>query len=251
MLKIGCCGFPVAKPEYYRELKLVELQSTFYKLPREETARRWREEAPPDFEFTLKAWQGVTHRANSPTYRKAKVNIPEEKRPFYGHFQPSEEVRQAWEETLRIARALQASTIVLQCPPNFKDTEENIRNLQVFFRNANVPDIRLALELRAVWNPEIVRNICREYGIIHCVDPFKEDALTEGVYYFRLHGSPPGPKMYSYRYTETDFQQLATRINSLLEKEGEIYLLFNNLNMWNDARAFGNFWENQKHTFSS
>ncbi len=243
MMKIGCCGFPVSKAKYYQEFKLVEVQSTFYKLPREETARRWREEAPPEFEFTLKAWQGVTHRASSPTYRKAKLSLPEEKRSRYGHFQPTEEVRQAWEDTVRIARALQASTIVLQCPPNFKETEENLRNLEVFFRFAGKADLRLALELRAPWQTETIRDLCQRFGVIHCVDPFKEDSVTEGIYYFRLHGSPPGPKMYNYRYTRADFQYLADKLQPLFQQGREIYLLFNNLNMWEDAWAFRDFWK--------
>jgi uncharacterized protein YecE (DUF72 family) len=55
-VKIGCCGFAVGMKDYFRQFKLVEVQQTFYKIPRLETALRWREAAPTDFEFTLKAW---------------------------------------------------------------------------------------------------------------------------------------------------------------------------------------------------
>ncbi len=34
LVKVGCCGFPVEKPEYYRRFPVVELQQTFYKLPK-------------------------------------------------------------------------------------------------------------------------------------------------------------------------------------------------------------------------
>ena len=48
LVKVGCCGFPVARQKYFNEFKLVEVQQTFYKLPQESTLRRWREEAVPE-----------------------------------------------------------------------------------------------------------------------------------------------------------------------------------------------------------
>ncbi|MER3469532.1 MAG: DUF72 domain-containing protein, partial [Thermoflexus sp.] len=56
-IHIGCCGFPKARSVYFRAFRAVEVQQTFYDPPRPETLRRWREEAGPDFVFTLKAWQ--------------------------------------------------------------------------------------------------------------------------------------------------------------------------------------------------
>ncbi|HIC91498.1 MAG TPA: DUF72 domain-containing protein, partial [Syntrophaceae bacterium] len=73
MIKVGCCGFPKAKGIYYQQFKVVEIQQTFYQIPRVSTVQKWREEAPPDFEFTLKAWQLITHPSQSPTYRRLKI----------------------------------------------------------------------------------------------------------------------------------------------------------------------------------
>lgn len=50
--------------EYFRQFKLVEVQQTFYKMPRLETAQRWRQTAPADFEFTLKAWHVLFNNLN-------------------------------------------------------------------------------------------------------------------------------------------------------------------------------------------
>lgn len=111
-LKIGCCGFPVSKAKYFHNFKVVELQQTFYQPPQIETAVKWREEAPSDFEFTLKAWQLITHSASSPTYRKLKLKISENKKKYYGGFQPSEEVLSSWEYTDKIAKSLNAKIIV-------------------------------------------------------------------------------------------------------------------------------------------
>jgi uncharacterized protein YecE (DUF72 family) len=68
-LRIGCCGFVAAQAQYFRLFKVIEIQQTFYQLPWLETAAKWRSAAPEDFEFTLKAWQVITHEPSSPTYR--------------------------------------------------------------------------------------------------------------------------------------------------------------------------------------
>ncbi len=49
----------------------------FYEPPRDGTMRRWRAQAPIDFEFTIKAWQLITHDALSPTYRRLRSPLTE------------------------------------------------------------------------------------------------------------------------------------------------------------------------------
>jgi uncharacterized protein YecE (DUF72 family) len=70
MLHIGTCGFHVARSKYYREFTVVEIQKTFYTPVSEDLAKKWRSEAPENFEFTLKAPQTITHEMKSPTYRR-------------------------------------------------------------------------------------------------------------------------------------------------------------------------------------
>ena len=38
-LKVGCCGFPGGMKSYFEEFKLVEVQTTFYNLPKVETVQ--------------------------------------------------------------------------------------------------------------------------------------------------------------------------------------------------------------------
>lgn len=72
-VKVGRCGFPMAKAEHYRRFPVVEIQQTFYNLPRVQTAEKWRREAlalrsrskQADFEFTMKAWQLITHEPST------------------------------------------------------------------------------------------------------------------------------------------------------------------------------------------
>jgi uncharacterized protein YecE (DUF72 family) len=63
MIKVGCCGFPVAMSRYFEQFGLVELNRTFYHYPREKTVADWKRNAPDEFEFTVKAHQDISHKA--------------------------------------------------------------------------------------------------------------------------------------------------------------------------------------------
>ena len=228
MVRVGCCGFPKGRENYFSQFKVVEVQQTFYKPPLPETALRWREEAPGGFEFCLKAWQLITHPPSSPTYRKAGIAISPGKEGCYGWFKPSEEVREAWGKTEQIAKALKARVILFQCPPGFKETLENIENMRCFFRWVERGEFLFAWEPRGGWSDSQVKALCEELDLIHCVDPLERAPLYGRVKYFRLHGGPG----YRHTYSDEELDQLWGMA------EGEVYVLFNNLSMYDDALRF-------------
>ena len=41
-VKVGTCGFAMKQQEYYATFPVVEIQQTFYKVPRVSTGVRWR-----------------------------------------------------------------------------------------------------------------------------------------------------------------------------------------------------------------
>jgi uncharacterized protein YecE (DUF72 family) len=229
-IRIGCCGLLRARRVYFAHFALLEVQQTFYKPPAVATARRWREEAPPGFIFTLKAWQLITHEPSSPTYRKAGLTIAEADRERYGAFRPTEEVYDAWARTLGIARALEARVVVFQCPASFTHTEEHVANLHAFFGQVERGGLLFAWEPRGPWPDELVRELCRELDLIHCVDPFQQPSVHGVPAYFRLHGRTG----YRYRYTDEDLLQL----RAWCEQYPEVYCLFNNVSMWEAASRF-------------
>ena len=63
--------FPVAFQDksrltYYASLfNSIEINSSFYKIPRGATYFKWSEMVPDDFQFTIKLWKGITHSNNS------------------------------------------------------------------------------------------------------------------------------------------------------------------------------------------
>ncbi|HEX77256.1 MAG TPA: DUF72 domain-containing protein [Dehalococcoidia bacterium] len=228
-IKVGCCGFARGQKEYFDHFRLVEVQQTFYKPPQVATARRWRQQAPPGFEFTLKAWQLITHPPSSPTYRRAGLEIPASHRDSYGLFRPTDQVWQAWRRTEEIAEALEARVIVFQCPASFSDLEDNIRNMSQFFRAIDRKGFLFAWEPRGQWARETIRGLCQELGLVHCVDPFEAEPLSPGMRYLRLHGGPG----YRHHYSDEELGWLRGRLG-----EGENYVLFNNLSMYEDALRF-------------
>ncbi|HEY64855.1 MAG TPA: DUF72 domain-containing protein [Caldilineae bacterium] len=225
-LKIGCCGFARGRATYFKRFSLVEIQQTFYKPPQLATVQRWRAEAPADFEFTLKAWQLITHEPSSPTYRKARLKL-DAPLDHYGAFRPTSEVLAAWDRICEIARALDARIVVLQCPASFTPTEEHIRNLSTFLSTIDRRGLMLAWEPRGDWPPELVRELCEAHRLIHVVDPFQGLPVTAGTAYFRLHGRTG----YRYRYTDEDLRRLVTWCQDFQV----VYCLFNNVSMWDDA----------------
>jgi uncharacterized protein YecE (DUF72 family) len=230
MIKVGCCGFPVSKSKYFDNFNLVEIQQTFYQPPDISIVQKWRNEAPKNFEYTLKAWQLITHEPKSPTYRKLKLKIPHSKEKNYGLFKPTDEVLHAWEKTKEIANMLNAKIIVFQCPASFKPTEENKHNMKKFFSLIERGRFIFGWEPRGKWDDKEIETMCRELDLIHIVDPFKSTPVYGNIRYYRLHGIGG----YKYNYTEADLRKLG----DLIEGRRYIYFLFNNVFMYEDALEF-------------
>lgn len=227
-IKVGCCGFARAKSRYSEQFKLVEIQQTFYNPPPATTAHRWRRQVPQDFEFTIKAWQIITHPPSSPTYRKAGLEIASHREANYGFFKPSDEVFEAWERTKDIASILKAKAIVFQCPASFTANEENIRNMRGFFARVDTGNLILVWEPRGQWSDSIVSALCHDLNLVHCVDPLETLGVQGKLKYFRLHGGPG----YKHRYSDDEL----TRLREV--SQGGAYVLFNNVTMYEDALRF-------------
>ena len=221
-VKVGCCGFPVSMEEYFKMFEVVEVQKTFYKPPKPETAKRWRELAGEDFEFTVKAFQVITHPPSSPTYRKARLSVDDA-----GFFKPIKAVFDGWEKTREIARILRARIVVFQTPRLFRECEENIRNIKEFFSSIEREFI-FCWEPRG-WSRDAVRKVCERLELVHVVDPFVEESVYGSIAYYRLHGYN-----YRHKYGDDELGWLAGRVRG----KGTCYVMFNNVHMLDDAERF-------------
>ncbi|HEY0997024.1 MAG TPA: DUF72 domain-containing protein [Gemmatimonadaceae bacterium] len=232
-LKLGMCGFTIAAVTYYRQFPVVEVQQTFYDPPAPATLERWRAQAPPAFEFTMKAWQVITHRGTSSTYRRLTSPFTDQQREEAGAFRDTPTVHAAWEKTLECMRLLRATAILFQCPASFRPTDEHVASMRGFFARIDRPDgVRLLWEPRGPWPDDLVRTLCRDLGLVHAVDPFVRPSLTPELVYWRLHGNG---SPYA-RYTDDELRQVHAWLPA--DPRTECYVLFNEVPRVHDVRRF-------------
>jgi uncharacterized protein YecE (DUF72 family) len=237
MVRIGCAGFPQRQAVCFNTLDVVEVQATFYKPPMVKTVEHWRDVAPDPFQFTMKAWQLITHSAYSPTYKRSGVDIPEERMSLYGSFHPTEEVHAAWERTREVALGMRAAWVVFQCPASFTPAPGNVRNLRKFFSEVDRGGLRFTWEPRGKWPRDLIAGLCKELDLLDCVDPFDRRPVTGGACYFRLHGRGG----YDYAYKDEELDQVI----ALARDYDEAWVIFNNTAMWLDAERFRQRWHAQ------
>lgn len=227
---IGTCGFNGSLGECAQRFSCVEVQQTFYQPPQLTTLERWRSQVPASFEFTLKAWQLITHPAKSPTYRRLSKKISLAEQADAGYFRPTSIVNQAWQQTLACARALRAKTILFQCPASFTQTPEHIANLVNFFSGIERTDLQFCWEPRGAWDRQVIKGLCEDLQLWHVVDPFANQTMTSDQCYFRLHGR----QGWRYQYEPAELADLV----ELLPDRKTSYVFFNNIHMTPDALVF-------------
>ena len=224
----------------------MELDAPFYSLPRIETARRWRREAPEGFEFSLKAWQLITHPSASPTYRRLGAGARKSYRlERCGFFRDTEEVARAWEGVLDTARALGARCILFQTPPSFRPGPDRLRDFYRFFKRAPRERFRFAWEPRGDWQPSLTERVCADLGLVRAFDPLDPaqtrawPAAGGGTLYLRLRGNA---SLGSYTDAELG------RLRESLRGKGTVFAYFGGRAMWKDARRFARLLDEDART---
>ena len=227
---MGLCGWTVSQASYVRRFPLVEVQHTFYEPPSDALLQRWRARVPAGFEFTIKAWQLVTHESGSPTYRRLRSPLPDDAKGRVGGFRTTPPVLAGWRRTLECARVLQATAVLLQCPRSFRPTTGNVARLRAFVAEVERPPGRLLWEPRGEWPPTLLAELCAELDLVHVVDPMQAETVTPQQTYYRLHGTTGA------RHVHTDDE--LRRLRDLVDGRPSPYVLFNNLPRTGDAERF-------------
>lgn len=234
-LHIGCCGWSYLNEHefdgfytkhrdsilqsYAQLFSTVEINSTFYRLPRPTTAAKWRAEADAvntRFEFTVKAFQGITHL----------------------HRFRGTESHDAFSHLKQVCRILHARVLLFQSPASFKPTGGNIEAMRSFFERADRAELQCVWEPRGAWydEPGLVTEVCEQCALVHCVDPLRNEVLIDGaMVYFRLHGFGH-PSMYRYSFCREELSQIGKIFHGLPENTHDAYLLFNNVDCYHNAR---------------
>jgi uncharacterized protein YecE (DUF72 family) len=157
---------------------VVEVLHTFYEPPADAVLTRWRTEVLAGFEFTINAWQIVTHESNSPTCRRLKRPLSDSERGRVGAFRVTPPVLAGWRRTLECAQVLGATAVLPQCPKSFRPTANNIARLRHFTSQLTRPAARLLWEPRGEWPTRLFTELCAERDLVHVVDPMRAETVT-------------------------------------------------------------------------
>jgi len=200
-------------PFYAERFKTVEINSTFYHLPRKSSVEHWLEVTPEDFLFTLKAYRGITH------YKKLK------------------DARSELLAFLHLVNPMKSrlGVLLFQLPPALKI---DLKLLEDFL--SELPSgYRYAFEFRhASWVEDGVFALLERRGAGFCINDFdgmqSPWAVTAPFAYVRMHG-PQG--RYRGRYDDTQIAALCDRLSDVAAQGREVFCYFNN-----DMEGFA--WEN-------
>ncbi|MCS7131267.1 MAG: DUF72 domain-containing protein, partial [Hadesarchaea archaeon] len=99
-------------------------------------------------------------------------------------------------------------------------------------------NLTIAWEPRGDWkeHPEEISRLCEELELIHVVDPMRRESVSKHeIAYFRLHGLNPREYDYRYKYSLAELKRLAAKMRALSRKHREIYVMFNNTEMYLNA----------------
>jgi uncharacterized protein YecE (DUF72 family) len=220
-VRIGCSGwnykhwrervYPKGCPvsrwlEHYATLfDAVEVNSTFYRLPRRDAVGRWVEQTPDDFVFAVKMSRYITHL-------KRLTELEGGLRRFYERIEP-------------LVRSPKRGPVLWQLPPNFKRDDERLEAAL-----ATAPPGRHAFEFREPsWYADEVYELLRAHGAALVIPdspkyPFRTLELTADWTFVRLHHGSRGRRG---NYSETELEEWAERVEGW-RREVEVYAYFNN-----------------------
>jgi uncharacterized protein YecE (DUF72 family) len=192
---------------YGRQFSTVEVNMTFYRIPRPDLLKAWAEKTPPGFKFTLKAPKRITH------LKKLKDVGPEvadfsRLAGFLGH---------------------KLAGLLYQLPPSLSRDLELLKDFLAILS----PAIMNVVEFRhPSWYGDDTAALLRDRGAVFCsVSSAKmppDIVLTTPAVYVRFHGLAGGHR---YNYRDEELRDWADRIRGAGAREG--YAYFNN-----DYQAF-------------
>lgn len=190
---------------YAEHFDTVEINNTFYHLPRAGTFEKWQDQTPAGFLFTLKASRYITHI-------KRLVDAEESVDLFLERAEPLQD---------------KLGPILFQLPPSYR---KNVDSLETFLQIV-AGRVQAFFEFRhKSWYDEQTWQMLDKFGAGFCVHDWQEAAtprvVTGKLIYVRFHGSGGG--RYEGRYTPSEMKDWAGWIDANRNKATHIYAYFNN-----------------------
>jgi len=187
---------------YARHFDCVEINNTFYRLPRARVFDAWRRAAPRGFRYALKYSRYGSHMK--------RLKDPRRHLPKF------------LARAGRLARRL--GPVLVQLPPRF---EADAQRLDRFLAAVPQGSAQWVFEFRdPSWLNEAIYGVLERRGAALCIHDLLPDhprRLTAGCTYLRFHGQRYGGS-YSHQFLSAQ----ARRIGDWLAAGIDVYAFFNN-----------------------
>jgi uncharacterized protein YecE (DUF72 family) len=192
---------------YAERFDTVEVNATFYRLPRRSTVERWAEEAPEGFVFAVKVSRYLTHIVRLRDTAEHLGRLLERLDPLLG--------------------TPKLGPLLWQLPPTFRRDDSRLAAAL-----AELPrELRHAFEFRhESWFADEVTSLLREHGVALViadgpkVRSYQRHELTADFGFVRLHHGARGRRG---NYSATELEAWARRIRGWA-RTGDVYAYFNN-----------------------
>ncbi len=187
---------------------IVEVNSTFYRLPPVSVAHSWVRRTPPEFRFALKLPQTITHD-------KMLVGADREVQEFAQFVRPIQE-------------AQKLAAVLVQLPPSLPFEPSTVRR----FYESLPPGLPVAVEPRErTWLLADSKKLLEEFRFAYVVvdEPLLpvDLTVTAPFSYVRWHGH--GSRIwYDYTYHDDELREWVPRVESLRDRTEAVYGFFNN-----------------------
>ena len=226
-IHVGCSGMPVGRARYTGSLGALEVAFTQGVPPRASTARKWRQEVPEGFVYTVVAPSAISRAPDRlPPGLSGEVSD-------YGGLRPTDAVRALSGWTLEVAAALEARMLLFVTPPSIGPGPRGRDTVRRYFDAIGPgPDgLGYTWEPHGPWAEAELRSLAAELGLVLAVDPLRDPIPPGGVAYGRL-----GPFAAMGRALADDELEA---IVEALEPHDEAYCFLDTDRAFDDARRLG------------
>jgi uncharacterized protein YecE (DUF72 family) len=238
---------------YASQFNMVELNSSFYAIPKQQSVEKWCRETPPGFVFDVKLHKLLSRHATDikllPPELRAKAKATREKVELTPTIEKAV-AKRFLQEIEPFCENGKLGALLLQLSPSFRPRTHKLEELDNLFEL--LEDYPVAVELRnADWVSEAhladtTRYFRKRHLTFVSVDapeaahfmimPGTDVVTNPRLAYMRLHGRNARGYIrgrtvadrFNYDYSHKELKQVAERVSDLAEEAREVHVVYNN-----------------------